>query len=304
MTVLETGKLDLDRDPEPATTRLRLALPKGRMAVGVDGLLADAGIRVSSDGRGYRPSVDGDGPFETKRLKPQAVVSMIAAGSRDVGFAGADWAMELGVEESLVEVFDTTLDRVRVVAAAPPSVDLDRRSGSPVRIATEMPKIASAWASACGLDYEIVRSWGATEVLPPEDADVIVDLVQTGETLAANDLRVIEEISRSSTRMYASIDAFECPRRGPSIRRLGDLLRSVIEARARYLVDLNVAADRLDEVLAILPSMRRPTVSPLAAGGFAVRAAVPRSGFATLVNRLRGVGATDLVVGEARLVIP
>ena len=304
MTVLETGTSRLDRDPDLTITPLRLALPKGRMAVGIDGLLADAGIQVSSDGRGYRPSVDGEGPFETKRLKPQAVVSMIAAGTRDVGFAGADWAMELGVDESLIEVFDTTLDRVRIVAAAPASVDLDRGSTTPIRIATEMPNIASAWANARGLDYEIVRSWGATEVLPPEDADVIVDLVQTGETLAANDLLVIEEISSSSTRMYASVDAFECPRRGPSIRRFGDLLRSVIEARSRYLVDLNVSEDRFDEVLAILPSMRRPTVSPLASGGFAVRAAVPREGFASLVNLLRGAGASDLVVSEARLVIP
>ena len=304
MTVLETETSRFDRDPDLTNPRLRLALPKGRMAMGVDGLLADAGIRVSGDGRGYRPSVEGDGPFETKRLKPQAVVSMIAAGTRDVGFAGADWAMEIGVDDSLIEVFDTTLDRVRIVAAAPPSLDLEQRSGSPIRIATEMPNIASAWAKSRGLDYEIVQSWGATEVLPPEDADVIVDLVQTGETLAANDLLVIEEISRSSTRMYASIDSFECPRRGPSIRRLGELLRSVIEARSRYLVDLNVSDDRLEDVIGVLPSMRRPTVSPLAAGGFAVRAAVPRDGFASLVNRLRGSGATDLVVSEARLVIP
>ena len=304
MTVLDPDIPRSTRRLAPEATRLRLALPKGRMSSGIDDLLADAGILVSDDGRGYRPVVDGGQRFETKRLKPQAALSMIAGSTRDVGFAGADWAMELGLTESLVEVLDTTLDAVRVVAAAPSGFDLDRRTDVPIRIATEMPRIATAWADARGIDCEIVRSWGATEVLPPEDADLIVDLVQTGETLVANDLEIVDEISRSSTRLYASAAAFDCAVRGPAIRRLGDLLRSVIEARSRYLVDLNVSVARLDDVLGVLPSMRRPTVSPLASEGFAVRAAIPRAGFASLVNELRDAGATDLVVSEAKLVIP
>lgn len=304
MTALETSPSRSNAVSANRDRRLRLALPKGRMEPSIDGVLSEAGIRISSDRRGYRPAVEGYTCFETKRLKPQAVMSMIASGTRDVGFAGADWAMELDLESSLVEVFDTGLDPIRIVAAAPIGVVVDGDGTAPIRIASEMPRIAASWATERGLDYTLVRSWGSTEVLPPEDADVIVDLVQTGATLAANDLRVIDEIACSSTRMYASIQAYECPMRRTLIERFRDLVQSVIEARSRYLVDLNVAPERLEEVLAVIPSMRRPTVSPLAAGGFAVRAAVPRDGFPNLVDRIRSSGGSDLVVSEVRQVIP
>ena len=279
---------------------LRLALPKGRMQAEVDRLLGDAGLEISTTDRGYRPRVDGIDGIETKRLKPQAIVSMLANGTRDLGFAGADWVEEL--ELDLVEVLDTGLDRVRIVAAAPEGVRLD--AGRTLRIASEMPRIAARWAAARGIDWTPVRSWGATEVLPPEDADVIVDVVQTGSTLAANGLRILDVIATSPTRLFASRNAMQCSERRAVIERIAALIESVIQARSRFLVELNVESDRLQEVLGVIPCMRRPTVSPLAGDGFAVRAAVPRRGFPELVAAIRQAGGTDLVVGEARQVIP
>lgn len=305
MTVIPANA-PVDRSAGSPTPRivsdrsLRLALPKGRMQSEVDRLLVDAGLELSATDRGYRPRLIGLERIETKRLKPQAIVSMLASGSRDLGFAGVDWVEELDLD--LVEILDTGLDRVRIVAAAPEGVALD--AGRTLRIASEMPRIAARWAAARGIDWAPVRSWGATEVLPPEDADVIVDVVQSGATLAANGLRILDEIATSSTRLFASREAMACPDRRAEIERIAALVESVIEARSRFLVELNVEADRLDAVLEVLPCMRRPTVSPLAGDGFAVRAAVPRRGFPDLVAAIRLAGGTDLVVGEARQVIP
>jgi len=270
------------------------------MQTEVDRLLADAGLTVRPEVRGYRPSILGLDGLEAKRLKPQAIVSMLAAGTRDLGFAGGDWVEELGVE--LVEVLDTGLDAVRIVAAAPPGTRIE--PGVRLRIASELPRIAANWAERREIECVPVRSWGTTEVLPPEDADLIVDVVQTGATLAANGLEIVDVIRTSSTRLYASPEAMRCDDRRAVIERIADLLRSVIEARSRLLVELNVAEDRLDEVLAVLPCMRRPTVSRLAGDGFAVRAAVPRTDFPELVGRVRAAGGTDLVVSEPRQVIP
>lgn len=305
-TVTDGTSTDVQRSVEfdvPSNlATLRMALPKGRMQGEVDRLLADSGLEVEADRRGYRPIITGVAGIEAKRLKPQAIVSMLAAGTRDLGFAGADWIEELDLGEDVVEILDTRLDPVRIVAAAPPALEIE--SSRTIRIATEMPRIAEAWARGRGLDFTLIRSWGATEVLPPEDADVIVDLVQSGATLAANGLEVVDVISRSSTRLYASRDAFQCPTRRTVIDRVVEQVASVLEARSRYLLELNVSSERLGDVLEVLPCMRRPTVAPLASDGFAVRAAVPRDGLPELIGRIRSAGGTDLVVGEARQVFP
>src|SRR6266568_8202414 len=169
----------------------RLGLPKGRMETGVLALLADAGIRVRPSARGYRPDVSLPGA-EAKLLKPQNIVEMLALGSRDVGFAGADWVAEL--EADVVELLDTGLDPVQVVAAAPRAMLVDGHL--PARhlvVASEYERLAQRWIAEHGLSAECVRSYGATEVFPPEDADVIVDNSATGATLEANGLVVVDE---------------------------------------------------------------------------------------------------------------
>ena len=163
-------------------------------------LLADAGIRLTFDRRGYRPTISLDG-FETKILKPQNIVEMLHLGSRDLGFAGADWVAEKGVE--LVELVDTALDPVRIVAAAAPDfLDGDGRRGPGFVVATEYERITRAGWTGAGSTARVVRSYGATEVFPPEDADCIVDNTATGATLKANGLLVFDELMRSSTRLY------------------------------------------------------------------------------------------------------
>ena len=170
------------------------------MEEGVLRLLADAGIRVIFGRRGYRPSLSLDG-FETKTLKPQNIVEMLHQGSRDVGFAGADWALELSAD--LVELLDTGLDPVRLVAAATPDFADNGLAEAPFVIASEYERLTRAWLERRGFQATFVHSYGATEVFPPEDADCIVDNMATGETLQANGLVVVDELMRSSTRLYA-----------------------------------------------------------------------------------------------------
>lgn len=283
--------------------RIRLGLPKGRMQDNVMKLLADAGVRVGLESRGYRATVSLPG-FEAKMLKPQNIVEMLHAGSRDVGFAGRDWVVEKDLD--LVDLLDTRLDPVRIVAAAPTTLLVDGAlPRQPLVVASEYAGLTRAWIERRGLDAHFVRSYGATEVFPPEDADVIVDNTATGSTLRANGLTIVDEIMTSSTRLYAHPKVLDDPARRARIDDLVLLLTSVIEARQRVMVELNVSAEAFDAVIDVLPCMREPTVSRLHhEAGFAVKAAVPRRGLAELIPRVKQAGGTDIVVTNLSQIVP
>ena len=281
----------------------RLGLPKGRMEQGVLTLLADAGIRVRPSARGYRPDVSLPGA-EAKMLKPQNIVEMLALGSRDVGFAGADWVAEL--EADVVELLDTGLDPVQLVAAAP--VALLEGGRLPKRrliVASEYERLTSRWIGTSGLCAEFVRSYGATEVFPPEDADVIVDNTATGATLEANGLAIVDVLMRSSTRLYAHRAALDEPVRRRFIDDLVLLINSVLEARRRVMLEVNASAACLDAVVAVLPSMRQATVSRLFGDtGYAVKAAVPRELLPHIIPAVKAAGGTDVVVSALSQIVP
>ncbi len=299
---------------------LELGLPKGRMQAEVLKLMADAGLPVKSDDRGYRPVVgasagDGEGEawkgfaraprFEAKFLKPQNIVEMIDLGSRDVGFAGADWTAELG--SSAVELLDTGLDPVRIVVAAPTGLledgKLPARKG--LVVASEYETIAREWMSRNAPDARFVRSYGATEVFPPEDADIIVDNCATGSTLKANGLSIVDVVMKSSTRLYASKKAMADPAKREAAESLALLIGSVLEARRRVMIEVNVPASRLAELTEVLPFMKSPTISPLKGGeAFAVRVAAPRSALAGLIPEIKRRGGSDIVVSELSQLVP
>jgi ATP phosphoribosyltransferase len=273
------------------------------MEQGVLTLLADAGIRVRPSVRGYRPDVSLPGA-EAKMLKSQNIVEMLALGSRDVGFAGADWVAEL--EADVVELLDTGLDPVQLVAAAP--VALLEGGRLPARrlvVASEYERLTRRWIGASGLCAEFVRSYGATEVFPPEDADVIVDNTATGATLEANGLAVVAVLMRSSTRLYAHRAALEEPVRRRYIEDLVLLINSVLEARRRVMLEVNASAACLDAVVAVLPSMRQATVSRLfGESGYAVKAAVPRELLPQVIPAVKAAGGTDVVVSALSQIVP
>lgn len=273
------------------------------MEEGVLALLRDAGIALTFDRRGYRPSLSLEG-FETKILKPQNIVEMLEAGSRDVGFAGADWVAEKSAD--LVELLDTGLDPVRIVAAAEPGfLAGGRPPGRRFVVATEYERLTRDWLARAGLDGRIVRSYGATEVFPPEDADCIVDNTATGATLKANGLVLFDELMRSSTRLYAHPRSLDLSRKRVLIEHLALLVRSVLDARRRVMLELNVAATELEAVIAVLPSMREPTISPLHGGSaFALKSAVPRDGLPELIRTIKEKGGSDIIVSEIAQIVP
>jgi ATP phosphoribosyltransferase len=225
---------------------------------------------------------------------------MLCAGARDVGFAGADWVEEL--DANVVELLDTGLDSVRLIAAAPTNLLVggelpESVEGRTLVVASEYSRIAQRWIESRGMRARFLRSFGATEVYPPDDADCIVDNTATGATLTANGLTIIDELMRSSTRLYASRDAMDDPSRRARIEDLTTLLRSVLEARRRVMLEVNVDRDNLEAVVAALPCMREPTIATLhGSGGYAVKAAVPRDALPRVILELRARGGTDIVV--------
>lgn len=286
------------------TEALRLALPKGRMYDEVVRLLQDAGVRLRVGDRAYRPQVSLQG-FETKILKPQTIVEMLDRGSRDVGFAGADWVAEK--QATLVEILDLKLDPVRIVAAAPRELLVNGRlpTGRRWVIASEYERLTNDWIVRQGLDATFVRSYGATEVFPPEDADCIVDNTATGSTLRANGLEIFDEVMRSSTRLFANPRALDDPGRRDRIEHLALLLRSVLDARSRVMLEINVGPNDLERLVSVLPCMREPTVATLHGGaGYAVKAAVPRELVPELIPRLKAHGGADIVVSALSQIVP
>ena len=281
---------------------LHLGLPKGRMQDQVLELMAEAGLRVTPSRRGYRPQIALD-KVETKILKPQNIVEMLGYGSRDIGFAGADWVDELNVD--VVELIDTELNPVRLVAAAPVGLVQDgQMPAGPLVVASEYERLTRRWIKTQGIDGNFIRAYGATEVFPPEDADIIVDNTATGETLRDNRLEIVDELMQSSTRFYASRAAYEDGAKRQRIDDICLLLRSVIEGRRRVMVEVNVAADALDRVIDALPAMQRPTVAPLHnESGYAVRAAVLRKQLPAVIPKIKAHGGRDIVVSSLKQIV-
>lgn len=288
---------------EPGGKSLRLALPKGRMQAAVLRLMADAGLPVVAGGREYRPAIP-TGRFNAKILKPQNIVEMLAAGSRDLGFAGADWVAEL--DAGLVELLDTGLDPVRLIAAAPSELlvngEFPRRR---LVVASEYARLTRAWISRRGVDATLVHSYGATEVFPPDDADLVVDNTATGATLEANGLVIVDTLLHSSTRLYANPASLDDPESRSAIEALVLLLGSVLDARRRVMLEVNVEASALEALCAALPCMRQPTISTLHGNaGYAVKAAVARDTLPRLVPRIKALGGSDIVISSLSQLVP
>jgi ATP phosphoribosyltransferase len=264
---------------------VRLGLPKGRMEAGVMTLLRDANINVSFGNRAYRPKTSLPG-FEVKLQKPQNIIEMLSAGSRDIGFAGKDWVAEL--QADLVELLDTGMDPIRLVAAAPASV-LKQRPKE-IIVASEFERLTKEWISKQDFDATFLRSYGATEVFPPEDADYIIDITQTGATLEANSLEIV---------LYANPKCLDIPAKRDRIEGLVLVLRSVLDARKRVFMTLNVSKEDFEQVIEILPCMKAPTVYPLSRdSGFAISVAIPKEVLATLIPEIKSRGGTDIVVTQ------
>ena len=184
--------------------KLKILIPKGRIFDNVSRLFADAGLSISLTDRTYRPSLGADW-LDAKIMKPQNVGELLEMGSHDAGFTGIDWIRESGAD--VEDILDLGFDKVRIVAAVPKNLDEDALRSKKIVVATEYVNIAETWLKSAGYQYRILRTYGATEVFPPDDADMIIDNTSSGQTLRDNGLKIVGTLLESSTRFVASHSA-------------------------------------------------------------------------------------------------
>jgi ATP phosphoribosyltransferase len=285
-----------------SSPKVRLVVPTGRLQEAVLRLLLDAGLAIDTKPNDYRPTVR-DPRFEVKLLKAANIPKLVEYGAHDIGFTGLDWVRETAAD--VATLLDTQLMPVRIVCAAPMgSAPFASKQDRPLVVASEYERLTAQFMAARHVEWRYVRTFGATEVFPPEDADLIVDNVATGRTLLSNGLTVIEEILASSTLFVANHAALRRPGVGEIIAEVRLFVQSVLDARQRVLLDMNVPAACLDAVVRLLPAMKSPTIQKLYGDdGFAVRAAVPRAQVNRLIPLLRQAGAVDLLQTEIQRVI-
>lgn len=294
--------------------KLKVLLPKGRIYDNVAELFAGAGISIKLPERAYRPVVNQD-DLEAKVMKPQNIGKLLEFGAHDCGFTGRDWVEE--TEADVEEILDLGFDPVRIVAAVPAALKDEDLKSKRLIVATEYKHVAHRWLTEKKLEAVIFRTYGATEVFPPDDADMIIDNTATGRTLAENGLRIVETILNSSTRFFASKAAMADPVKKQKILKLKMLFEAVLNAHGRVMLEMNVSAENFDKLVHALPSMRSPTISPLYSGntaassganalnsaGYAVKIAVKQSEVPALLPRLKELGATDILEYELRKVL-
>jgi ATP phosphoribosyltransferase len=282
--------------------KLRLLVPKGRIFDKVAGLLTEAGFPVALAERTYRPSMGVDW-LDAKIMKPQNVADLLELGSHDAGFTGIDWVRESGAD--VVEVMDLGFDKVKIVAAVPQEFNEGDLRARKLVVATEYVNLAKSWLGKSGYQYRILRTYGATEVFPPDDADMIIDNTSSGQTLKDNKLRIIGTILESSTRFVASHAALAEPEKRNRIEELAMLFHAVLDGRDRVMLEMNIPKDCFESVVNSLPSMRSPTVAPLFGdSGYAVKIAVKKNEVPDIIPRLKKLGAVDIVEYDLRKVVP
>ena len=287
--------------------KLRILIPKGRIFDNVSRLFSEAGFPVSLADRTYRPVIgNGQSPanwLDAKIMKPQNVGELLELGSHDAGFTGLDWIRESGAD--VEEILDLGFDNVKIVAAIPAGTDEGALKKKRIVAATEYMNLAEAWLKANSYQYRLLRTYGATEVFPPDDADMIIDNTSSGQTLRDNGLKIIDTLLESSTRFVASRAAMANNEKRGRIEELAMLFRAVLDGRDRVMLEMNVPKAKFSEMAAGLPAMRSPTVAPLYGDeGYAVKIAVKRHEVPDLITRLKKAGAADIVEYDLRKVVP
>lgn len=287
--------------------KLRVLLAKGRIYESVYELLNDVGISIHLPDRTYFPTTNQEDLF-FQVVKPQITSALLASDKADVGFSGKDWVYENGVEDKIEEIMDLGFDPVRIVAAIPNTVDYDSLIKKPVTIATEYQNLSKKWVDDKKINGTIFRTWGTSEGFVQDNensiAQILIDNTSTGSSLRANNLKIVDTLMTSSTRMYASKQAMKNPEKKQKILELKMLFESVLNARSRVMLEMNVSRENFENLIKSLPSMKSPTVSPLFGDdGFAVKIAVKKSEVPVLLPKLQKLGATDILEYELRKVM-
>lgn len=278
---------------------MKLGLPKGSLQEATFSLFAKAGYSFKVSSRSYQPIVD-DETIEPILLRPQEIPGYIEQGVIDAGLTGADWIADSGAK-----VHEVCELRYSKITNNPMRIVLAVHQDSPVksiqdlegmRIATEYIRLTQRYLTENGVNASVEFSWGADEVKVPTLVDAIVVNSETGSSLRAHNLRVVETLLVSTTRFVASPAAWADSWKRDKIESLEILLTGAMNAAKLVGLKMNLPTDRKEEILAILPSLHRPTVSPLTDQGWiAVEVILGESEVRDLIPKLKRAGATGLV---------
>ncbi|MGA2803332.1 MAG: ATP phosphoribosyltransferase [Acidimicrobiales bacterium] len=281
---------------------LRLVLPKGSLELATFELFAAADLTVRRASEvAYRATIDDPRIDEVHILRPQEIPTYVAEGLFDLGVTGRDWVEETGADVvSLGELrySKATAEPIKVVLAVSDDSPVRKVDDLPqgCRISTEYPGLTKRFLAERGLEADVRFSFGATEAKIPDIADAVVEITETGRALRAAGLRVIDTLMLSYTELIANPVSVADREKLRAMGQLLVLLQGALEARGKVLVKLNVAPAYLDGIIAVLPSMRAPTVSKLfGEAGYAVETVVPKSQINVLIPELKERGATDIV---------
>ncbi len=276
-----------------------LGLPKGSLQESTFALFKRAGFNVSCSSRSYIPSID-DNEIACRLLRPQEMSRYVELGLLDAGICGYDWVYENGSDvHEICELnySKATSNPVRWVLAVPNDSKIKTvKDLNGKRISTEAVGLVKRYLKQHGVKAEVEFSWGATEVKAPELVDAIVDLTETGSSLRANNLRIVDTILTSTTRFIANKKAWANKTKRTKLEQLQMLLTGALEAQRRVLLKCNAPAKTLDKVVKALPALHAPTVNQLHdAAWYAVESVVEEKQVRDLIPVLTKAGATGII---------
>ena len=280
---------------------LKLVLPKGSLEKATFDLFDAADLTVMrSSSVDYKATIDDPRIDEVRILRPQEIGGYVQEGLFDMGITGRDWIEETSsdvVSLGELKYSKVTSQPVRVVVAVADSSPAQSVAdlGDGVRVTSEYPEMTRRYFAERGIKADVRLSYGASEAKIPDIADCVVDITETGRALRAAGLRIIDTMLTSYTELVANKDSWADPAKRHAMEQIMTLLTGTLEARSKVLLKLNVAAEAMDAVLALLPAAKSPTISQLASGGFAVETVVLKRGINTLIPDLIDAGASDLL---------
>ena len=281
---------------------LKLVLPKGSLEKATLELFEAADLPVDrTSAVAYKATINDPRVESVRILRPQEIPTYVADGLFDLGITGRDWIEETGsVVESLGELrySKATAKPVRIVMAVPADSPWQNVADLPggVRVSTEYPEITRRFLGDAGIDADVRLSYGATEAKIPDIVDVVVDITETGRALKAAGLRIIATIVTSYTELIANPASALDTEKAHAMRQINTLLQGVLDARGKVLVKMNVPADALADVIALLPSLKSPTVNEMfRSAGYVVETVVAKDEINILIPALRDKGASGIV---------
>lgn len=299
---------------EPPTTFslvLRIVLPKGSLERATLELFDAADLNVHrASSVDYKATIDDPRVAEVRILRPQEIPVYVAEGLFDIGITGRDWIEETASDVvSLGELrySKATSDPIKLVVAVAGDSSAVSVNDLPdgVRVSSEYPELTRRYFAGKGIAAEVRLSYGASEAKVPDIADCVVEITETGRALRAAGLKIIDTVLVSYTEVIANPAAYADQDKRHAMGQLMTLLNGTLEAREKVLLKLNVSADRYQDVLAVLPSAKAPTVSELAGGsGYAVESVVEKRTINLIIPALRDAGATDLLEIAISKIVP